>query len=126
MDRYSRIRRCPGPHWPPSTMARGIMGWNIPPTNEEGDFPWSITPVSSNTARTNASKVTREFDDFDLYLMGFIPASAVAPGLILQGQPCEGCVIATVPITINDVVQVNGPRVPAAGVARRRSGSQPL
>jgi hypothetical protein len=107
-------------------MARGIMGWNIPPTNEEGDFPWSITPVSSNTARTNASKVTREFDDFDLYLMGFIPASAVAPGLILQGQPCEGCVIATVPITINDVVQVNGPRVPAAGVARRRSGSQPL
>jgi hypothetical protein len=108
----------PGPHWPPSTMARGIMGFNIPPTNQGGDFPWTITPVSSSSARTNTGLVTREFDDFDLYLMGFIPASAVAPGLILQGQPCEGCIVATVPITINDVIQVNGPRVPAAGTGK--------
>jgi hypothetical protein len=108
----------PGPHWPPSTMARGIMGWNIPPTNEGGDFPWNITPVSANTARTNGGAVTREFHDLDLYLMGFIPPSAVSPGLILQGQPCEGCVIATTPITIGEVIQVNGPRVPAAGAAK--------
>jgi len=107
-----------GPHWPPSTMARGIMGWNIPPTNEGGDFPWTITPVSSSSARTNSGTVTREFDDFDLYLMGFIPASTVSAGIILQGQPCEGCIVATVPITISDVVQVNGPRAPAAGVAK--------
>jgi len=107
-----------GPHWPPSTMARGIMGWNIPPTNEGGDFPWTITPVSGTTARTNFGTVTREFDDFDLYLMGFIPPSAVFPGVILQAQPCEGCVVATAPITIGDVVQVNGVRAPAAGAAK--------
>jgi hypothetical protein len=29
----------PGPHWPPSTMARGIMGFNIPGSNVGGDFP---------------------------------------------------------------------------------------
>ncbi|HEY8180894.1 MAG TPA: hypothetical protein VII32_01550 [Thermoanaerobaculia bacterium] len=108
----------PNPHWPPSTMARGVMGWNIPPTNQGGDFPWIITPVSASSARTNAGPVTREFGDFDLYLMGFIPPSAVSPGLILLGQPCEGCVIATTPITINDVIQVNGARVPAAGTAK--------
>ena len=120
----------PGPHWPPSTMARGIMGFNIPPTNEGGDFPWNIVPVTSSTARTTPGQVRREFDDFDLYLRGFIPASAVAPGLILQQTPCANCVIATAPITINDVIQVNGPRVPACRVgkdfvSRRDRGHQP-
>src|SRR5262249_54298528 len=108
-----------GPHWPPSTMARGIMGWNIPPTNEGGDFPWTITPISGSTARTNGGAVTREFDDFDLYLMGFIPAPAVSAGIVLQGQPCEGCVVPSAPITINDVIQVNGPRTGLAKTSFR-------
>jgi len=107
----------PGPHWPPSTMARGVMGANIPPTNEGGDFPWNIETVSGGV-RTTFGAITREFDDFDLYLMGFIPASAVAPGLVLQQSPCNNCVIPATPLTINDVVQVNGPRVPAAGSAK--------
>jgi len=69
----------PGPHWPPSTMARGIMGWNIPPTNEGGDFPWNITPVSANTARINAGAVTREFDDDQREVGRAEGAESVAP-----------------------------------------------
>jgi hypothetical protein len=102
----------PGPHWPPSTMARGIMGFNIPGSSVGGDFPYTITPVSPSTARVNASTVTKEFTDFDLYLMGFLPPSAVAPGTIVTGTPCDNCVLPSSTITINDVIAVNGARSP--------------
>src|SRR5262249_3055455 len=90
----------PGPHWPPSTMAHGIMGFNIPGSSVGGDFPYAITPVTATTARTSDSAVTNEFSDFDLYLMGFIPASQVAPGIIVQGTACSGCVLPSSSITI--------------------------
>ncbi len=102
----------PGPHWPPSTMARGIMGFNIPGSNVGGELPWEIVPVTATTARTNASTTTQEFSDFDLYLMGFLAPSQVAPGIIVQGTPCAGCVLPSSAITINDVIAVNGPRKP--------------
>jgi hypothetical protein len=102
----------PGPHWPPSTMARGIMGFNIPGSSVGGDFPYTITPVTASTARLNVSTVTKEFSDFDLYLMGFIPASGVAPGIVVQGSACDNCVLPSSTITINDVIAVNGVRSP--------------
>ena len=102
----------PGPHWPPSTMARGIMGFNIPGSSVGGDFPWQVTAVTATTARTTASTTTQEFSDFDLYLMGFIPASQVSPGIVLQGTACDGCVVPSSPITIGDVIAANGVRAP--------------
>ena len=102
----------PGPHWPPSTMARGIMGFNIPGSSVGGDFPYTITAVTASTARTNLSTTTQEFSDFDLYLMGFLPPSAVKPGIVVTGTPCENCVLPSSTITINDVIAVNGARSP--------------
>jgi hypothetical protein len=102
----------PGPHWPPSTMARGVMGFNIPGSNVGGDFTWEITPVTATTARTTGTQARDDFTDFDLYLMGFIPPSQVAPGLIVQGTPCQNCVLPSSPITINDVIATNGTRTP--------------
>jgi hypothetical protein len=102
----------PGPHWPPSTMARGIMGFNIPGSNVGGDFPYEITAVTSTTARVRQSAVTQEFSDFDLYLMGFIPSSAVAPAIVVQGTGCVDCVVPSTAITIQDVIAVNGARNP--------------
>ncbi|MGZ5492321.1 MAG: hypothetical protein ACXW3E_01855 [Thermoanaerobaculia bacterium] len=109
----------PGPHWPPSTMARGIMGFNIPGSNVGGDFPWLVSAVTSTTARTTSSVVTEEFDDFDLYLMGFIPPSAVAPGIIVQGNPCAGCVLPSTSLTIAGVIAANGPRSPDSSAAQK-------
>ncbi len=102
----------PGPHWPPSTMARGIMGFSIGATSEGGDFPWEITMVTSTTAKLTASSPTQEFSDFDLYLMGFIPPSSVAPGIVVQGTPCNDCTLPGTTVTIGDVIAANGPRIP--------------
>jgi len=109
----------PGPHWPPSTMARGVMGFNIPGSSVGGDFPYDVTAVTATTARVTDSPVTKEFSDFDLYLMGLLPASAVAPGIIVQGTPCSGCVLPSSTLTINDVIAVNGPRIPDAVAAQK-------
>jgi len=107
------------PHWPPSTMARGIMGFNIPGTSVGGNFPWQIDMVTPTTARVTASTVSQEFSDFDLYLMGFIPPSAVSPGIILQGTPCQNCIVNAAPITIADVIAANGPRVPDSSTSQK-------
>ena len=110
----------PGPHWPPSTMARGIMGFNIPGSGGVGgDFPYTITPVTATTARVNDSTVTGEFTDFDLYLMGFLPPSAVAPGTIVQGTICNNCVLSSSTLTINDVIATNGARSPDASSSKK-------
>ena len=110
----------PGPHWPPSTMARGIMGFNIPGSGGVGgDFPYTITPLTATTARVDNSTVTKEFTDFDLYLMGFLPPSAVAPGIIVQGTACSGCVLPSSTITINDVIATNGVRSPDAFASKK-------
>ena len=103
------------PHWPPSTMARGIMGLSIPGSGAGGDFPYTITMTSSTTAHVVQSAVTQEFSDFDLYLMGFIPASAVSPGIVIQGSGCSDCTVPASQITIADVIAANGPRSPSAG-----------
>jgi len=104
----------PGPHWPPSTMARGVMGFNIPGSNVGGAFTWEITPVTATTARTTGTQAKDDFTDFDLYLMGFIPPSQVAPGIIVQGTPCQNCVLPTSTITVNDVIATNDARTPTS------------
>jgi hypothetical protein len=109
----------PGPHWPPSTMARGVMGFNIPGSNVGGDFTWLITPVTATTARTTGTQASDDFTDFDLYLMGFLPPSAVAPGIIVQGTPCQNCVLPSSTITINDVIATNGVRSPDAFASKK-------
>lgn len=60
-----------------------------------------------------------EFSDFELYLMGLLPPSAVAPGIVVQGNPCSGCILPSSTITISDVIAVNGPRVPDASAAKK-------
>ena len=109
----------PGPHWPPSTMAHGVMGFNIPGSSVGGDFPYDVTTVTATTARTTASPVTKEFSDFDLYLMGLLPTSSVSPGIVLQGTPCSGCVLPSTTFTINDVIAANGGRVPDAASSQK-------
>src|SRR5207237_9479549 len=100
------------PHWPPSTMARGIMGLSIPGSGAGGDFPYKIEMATSTTAHVTISVVTQEFDGFDLYLMGFLPPSAVAPGIVIQGSGCNDCTVPASQVTIADVIAANGPRVP--------------
>src|SRR5205807_7712554 len=98
----------------------GIMGFNIPGSGGVGgDFPYLITPLTATTARVNDSAATQEFTDFDLYLMGFLPPSAVAPGTIVQGTPCNNCVLPSSTISINDVIAAHGARSPDSVAAKK-------
>jgi hypothetical protein len=99
------------PHWPYSTMARGIMGFSIPGSGAGGEFPWQVTPVTATTARTTTS-TPQEYSDLDLYLMGFIPASQVEPAIVVTGTPCANCVLPSTTVTVQDVIAVNGVRSP--------------
>ncbi len=109
----------PGPHWPPSTMARGLMGFNIPGTNIGGDFPYTITPIGNNQVRVTNGSVTKEFSDFDLYVMGLLPASEVQNGLILDGTLCNNCTMNATTISVNDLIAVHGPRLPSSTTSQK-------
>jgi hypothetical protein len=109
----------PGPHWPLSTMAHGVMGFNIPGSSVGGDFPYLIQQRPDGTYQFVNDPKTRVFDDFDLYLMGLMTPSEVSPGLVLSNQsqtPCHQCAVQGSVITfrIDQLIASDGPRMPAA------------
>lgn len=106
------------PHWPPSTMGRGVMGITLP-GGVGGSFAWIITPLTATTVRTDLGAETKEFDDFDLYLMGLLPPEQVAPGWVIQGTACDGCTLPATKLTITDVTNVEGPRIPNSSQSRK-------
>jgi hypothetical protein len=109
----------PGPHWPPSTMATGVMGFNIPGGFVGGEFNYAIEPAGNGTYRVTSRAGTKEFSDFDLYLMGIIPASQVAPGVVLEGTMCTDCMMAGTTITVQDIIAIHGPRLPDSSTSKK-------
>ncbi len=110
------------PHWPASTMARGIMGLSIPGSGAGGQYPWDFVRQADGSYKFATAAPTQLFTDLDLYLMGFLPPESVGSNLVLSNQtqtPCNGCAIAgqVNTLTINDVVAANGPRIPTAATA---------
>jgi len=102
------------PHWPPSTMGRGIMGVSIPGSGAGGSFPYTLILQSEAVALVRSAAETQEFSDLDLYLMGLLPSSAVAPGVVeTAGTICDGCFVNAAEIFVRDVIAANGPRTPA-------------
>jgi hypothetical protein len=110
------------PHWPLSSMASGVMGFSIGGTGGEGgNFSCDVVTqdgVTSLVPQTSGPI----YGDFDLYLMGLLPANLVRPQVVFTPQSpipaCPGLLTAgTIPVTIDDVVAHMGPRVPAAGDA---------
>lgn len=107
------------PHWPYSTMATGVMGYSTP-GGAGGDFPYVIEPAEPDSVSMRAGTTDRKtFTDFDLYLMGLIPPSEVRDGFLLDAAPCVNCTVPATRFTIDELIAVNGPRIPAAGAAQR-------
>jgi hypothetical protein len=110
------------PHWPASTLARGVMGLSIAGSNVGGAFPWDIVPAGGGYQYQSAA-VTREFNDLDLYLMGLLPPAGVGNHLVAQNQsqqPCQGCAVAVSTVTINDIVGSQGARLPDASTSQKQ------
>ncbi|HEX8152690.1 MAG TPA: hypothetical protein VF698_06170, partial [Thermoanaerobaculia bacterium] len=111
------------PHWPLSTMARGVMGFSLGDSLQGGTFPWSFVQTATGWKFKGAA-ATGEFSDLDLYVMGMLPPEQVGTNLVLAVQnqtPCNDCPIAgaVVPLTVADVIKANGPRIPAAAAAQK-------
>jgi len=113
-------------------MALGVMGFNIPGVNAGGQFPYAIVPAGTGLYRvipcfpvpgrdgSPACTGWNEFSDFDLYLMGLLPASQVSPGVVLEGTPCGNCTTtAGSAITVQDIIATHGPRLPDPSTSQK-------
>jgi len=105
------ILRSGSPHWPISSLARGIMGFSIPPTGEGGQFPYNLIPLPNGDYRVEQTPALDEFTDLDLYLMGLLPADQVGTHIVFQNQDqikqlCDGCILAgpVTSVNIGDIV----------------------
>src|SRR6185295_2035282 len=70
------------PHWPPSDMAHGVMGFSIPPSGQGGAFPFVLVFQSPGLYLVQSAPVTREYTPLDLYLMGLLAPAAVPPFVV--------------------------------------------
>ncbi|MEO5824469.1 MAG: hypothetical protein ABIR59_01125 [Gemmatimonadales bacterium] len=113
------------PHWRPSTMAGGAMGFNIPGSNQGGNFPWSLTSLGDGTVRINAITASDRFIPLDLYLMGLLPPDSVPPMYVLPvtANPnafTDGMISPATTYTIADYITRQGPRLPSSATAPRQ------
>jgi len=101
------------PHWPPSQLARGLMGATIPATGAGGTFPFDIVQTPTGFELV-ASPPTGLYTQLDLYVMGFVPSTAVPPFLVLDppGQTLAVGPVTASQLTIDDVIDVHGAREP--------------
>lgn len=115
------------PHWPLSTMASGIMGWSDPNNGQGLAFPCNAT-VESGGVRLTPRQGPAFFTDLDLYLMGLMPAEEVGPHFVFADQDpniimqCNGGLYqgGLIPVSINDVVLLAGPRVPDVSMSQKQ------
>ena len=74
------------PHWPISSLAYGINGYSHPLTGDPLIFRYSITPQASGAFTLTRVADPIFYNDFELYLLGLLPADSVAPHLVFLNQ----------------------------------------
>jgi hypothetical protein len=115
------------PHWPPSTMATGTMGFSIGGAGGQGgDFRCKVVEESGGVrllpVSTSESPV---FNDFDLYLMGLVDPASVQPQVVFTGvttpPSCTGQVYAGTftRVTVDTIIGGAGKRQPDSSASPR-------
>ncbi len=105
------------------SLASGVMGFSIPPTNQGGTYACLLTPEAGGV-RLTPRIGSPVFNDLDLYLMGLLPPDQVGDHIVFvnqeqaRTQPCTGLFTGpTTTVRISDIVSAVGPRVPHYSVA---------
>lgn len=103
-------------HWPISTLAYGIMGFNLP-DGAGGDFPWQLVQQNSTTWLCSPRSPALTYNEMEMYLMGLIPPSQVPTNYSFtnQSQMCtDGGTLSgpVTTITAQNVIDQYGPRSP--------------
>ncbi|HSM06507.1 MAG TPA: Ig domain-containing protein [Longimicrobiales bacterium] len=113
-----------GSHWPVSSLARGVMGFNLA-GGVGGSFPFEVRPVGDGSYRLESAPRRLSFNDMELYLMGLLPADSVSTHVVFrdQGIPLtNGSTGLVDPVSVEDVIARNGVRTPAYPDAPRDFG----
>jgi hypothetical protein len=110
------------PHWPLGNLAGGVMGWSLPGLGNEGvNFPCTV--VQQGGIVTLGPRPDEPvFTDFDLYLMGLVPAEQVGEAIVFADQAaaqqlrCNGQAFpgAVYRVGVQEVIAQLGPRRPSA------------
>ena len=113
------------PHWPVSTLARSVMGWQLPPNFQGLQFPWQIVPVGNDEYRLEIGEPERRFHDIDLYLMGLVGLDETGEHLVFkdQGQAiCNRCILGgpTDSFGVQDIIARYGVRKPDSRTSQRQ------
>ncbi len=108
-------------HWPPSTMAHGVMGFSLA-GGEGGQFPWLLTPIGGGMVRINLVAQSDRFTPLDLYVMGLLPPDSVDTMYVLPvtldpNTLTDGMTSPAATYTIGDYLASQGVRVPASAAA---------
>ena len=106
------------PHWPLSSLAIGVMGYQTT-TGQGLQFPFDIIKLPEDQYQFVAlSQPSPFYNDMELYLMGMNSAANSGSYIVLENQaqiPCGGCIVqgAVVYFDVNDLIDSEGERIPA-------------
>lgn len=114
-------------HWPPSTMAYGIMGISILKVDcEGGEFPFKLAPLGNGTVRVDFGNRTDIglFSPMELYILGMLPPDSVPvqyviPPSIDADSIRVGKILPAMTYTIDDFIAKYGERVPSSAASQR-------
>ena len=119
---FPRIPYAVPPHWPPSSMANGIMGFGHTSGTQGLEFPCLIS--KKNGVVTATRQAAGSFTDMDLYVMGLTGPEAVGEQYIVTDQNLADAMPGTcgatlssgqyAVLTVQDLIRDYGARVPAA------------
>jgi hypothetical protein len=112
------------PHWPISSLAYGIMGYQAT-TNAQGlDFPYTFALQKDGSYLVQATGKSKTFNDMELYMMGLQPANEVGKHFIFPNQQRQvkagDAWTDAIPFTVEDIIKAYGPRVPEYGKAQTK------
>jgi hypothetical protein len=125
---HTRGPLLPGaPHFPISDLAYGIMGRSNPTNTKQSlSFPYQLEPQSNGNFIARRATPATEFNDFELYLMGLLPADSVRPHIVFRNQAQtaqvrpDGNLQGPVDtVRVSDVIAQEGARSPAYPSAPR-------
>jgi hypothetical protein len=51
--------------------------------------------------------------------MGFLPPNETKNGMVITGTACHNCTVAASEVTVNDIINVHGPRVPSSATSQK-------
>jgi len=107
------------PHWPVSTMASGIMGYQDSSNSQGLNFPYTIADRGDGTyLLIPTGNVPVKFTGLDLYLMGLRPPEQSGTYIVFENQQqslCSYCILEgpVEEFSAQDVIDLLGPRQPA-------------